>query len=301
MGEELASKEVDVPVVVEVSDPVKDVVFEKYGEDEVSRVMDGIELLVVDDGDSLVEDSICVSEEEDCAVGDGITMVLNPDIEADIDADAEDSETTEDLKVDKDEERTMDDFNAEEETTRGRDANGLDEGNLEVEAILFDMRLELPFDVVEVPEKVLCFNFEDDLVNVSEENKEVGEGCLEDVFDIAFDDDLEIDLNDGLVVDVLTVEDLDVAFDVALDEVFGAVFMSDTATEVLDPDELLDMISDDVFDGSVERTFVVEMKRFMEDVLLLEAGTAPPSTHLHNLTSSLAEYFANGEVVLGLA
>ncbi|KAG9671056.1 hypothetical protein KCU99_g7960, partial [Aureobasidium melanogenum] len=228
-------------------------------------------------------------------------MVLNPDIEADIDADAEDSETTEDLKVDKDEERTMDDFNAEEETTRGRDANGLDEGNLEVEAILFDMRLELPFDVVEVPEKVLCFNFEDDLVNVSEENKEVGEGCLEDVFDIAFDDDLEIDLNDGLVVDVLTVEDLDVAFDVALDEVFGAVFMSDTATEVLDPDELLDMISDDVFDGSVERTFVVEMKRFMEDVLLLEAGTAPPSTHLHNLTSSLAEYFANGEVVLGLA
>lgn len=68
VGEELESAEVDVAVVDEVSDALKDVVFVKYNEDEVSGVMEGVEPSLIADGDSLLTVEVTVSEDEDCDV-----------------------------------------------------------------------------------------------------------------------------------------------------------------------------------------------------------------------------------------
>lgn len=94
------------------------------------------------------------------------------------------------------------------------------------------------------------------------------------------------------------IDDLKVVFDVdiALDE----VFVKERA-ELSDPDELLDAILDEVFDDDVAGSFVDEIEGFLVDILLVEGGAASPSTHLHSLVNASAEYFTNGEVVLGLA
>lgn len=84
--------------------------------------------------------------------------------------------------------------------------------------------------------------------------------------------------------------------DIALDE----VFVKERA-ELSDPDELLDAILDEVFDDDVAGSFVDEIEGFLVDILLVEGGAASPSTHLHSLVNASAEYFTNGEVVLGLA
>jgi hypothetical protein len=68
VDEELVSAEVDVAVVDEVSAVLKDVTFENYDEGEVSGMTEGVEPSVIADVDSLVEDEIVTSEDEDCAV-----------------------------------------------------------------------------------------------------------------------------------------------------------------------------------------------------------------------------------------
>lgn len=189
-----------------------------------------------------------------------------------------------------------DDFEAEGEAARGRDVKGLDEASLEVDAILLDIRLEILLDLGDVSEKVVCLDSED-VVEVFEEEGEISEEILEDVFDVGFDDDLEVD-RDNNVDDILADEDLVVVFDEVLDVVFG----TDTAIELLTSEDLLLVeIFDDVLDEGVDETFFVETEGLFEDILLMEAGTVLPSTHLHSLVKSWAEYFANGEVVLGLA
>lgn len=55
---------------------------------------------------------------------------------------------------------------------------------------------------------------------------------------------------------------------------------------------------DELLDERMDGSFVVEV---LEDIPLLEAGTALPLTQSHSLVNSLAVYFANGEVVLRLA
>jgi hypothetical protein len=66
-------------------------------------------------------------------------------------------------------------------------------------------------------------------------------------------------------------------------------------------DNLVDDLLDEVFDEDLVESFAVEAEDFLVDVLLLVVETTLPSTHLHSLARSLAEYLAKGEVVLGLA
>jgi len=57
---------------------------------------------------------------------------------------------------------------------------------------------------------------------------------------------------------------------------------------------------DRIFEAELEVFFkVVEVEAFLVEVFLAEVDTILPSTQLHNLTSSFAEYLVKGEVVLG--
>jgi hypothetical protein len=122
--------------------------------------------------------------------------------------------------------------------------------------------------------------------------------------------DLLVDVVDGLdEVPTVTLEVFDDVAETTLDEDFDEV-LDEILDEVLDvallatfeelDDSFVDGLIDEVFDGALVETFVDEAVIFLVDILLVGVETALPSTHLHSLTKSLAEYLTNGDVVLGL-
>ena len=134
--------------------------------------------------------------------------------------------------------------------------------------------LEEDFDVVLDEDEVLVEDFD-----------YVCEDVLEDVFEDVFDSD-ELEDFDELFEDedVLTDED---GLVVEYDEVFLV------GVDTLDEVEIF-LVELEVFLVEVE-TFLVE-----EDVFFVLEDTGLPSTHLQRVVRALAEYLANGDVVLEL-
>jgi hypothetical protein len=157
---------------------------------------------------------------------------------------------------------------------------------LELGAELLDTRLDLLVDVVDGLDEVPTVTLEvlDD----------VAETTLDEDFDEVLDEILDEVLDVALLA---TFEELDDVVDGILGVVFVVVF--DTGFKELD-DSFVDGLIDEVFDGALVETFVDEAVIFLVDILLVGVETALPSTHLHSLTKSLAEYLTNGDVVHGL-
>jgi hypothetical protein len=120
---------------------------------------------------------------------------------------------------------------------------------------------------------------------------DIAETTLDEVFD-EVDEIFDEDLDDALLA---TFEELDEVFV----EVFDEVFVEALLVVELD-DNFVDDFVDELFDEDLVASFVVEVETFLDDVLLVGVEMALPSTHVHSLTKSLAEYLMNGDVVLGL-
>jgi hypothetical protein len=173
---------------------------------------------------------------------------------------------------------------------------GPDVETSELCAELLDTRLDLLIDIVNGLDEVLTATLE----------------VLDGVFDEVLDEILYEDLDDALLA---TFEELDDVVAEILDEVFVEVFDTDFednfGVELTEPtcevllfveldDNFVNDFVDEVFEEVLVETFVVEAVTFLDDVLLVGVEMALPSTHVHSLTKSLAEYLMNGDVVLGL-
>jgi hypothetical protein len=178
----------------------------------------------------------------------------------------------------------VDDLAVDEEATRDEETRRLDVETLALWTKLLDTRLDLLVDVVngldEVPTATL------------EVLGDVAETTLDEDFDEVLDEILDEDLDDALLA---TFEELDEVVDEILDEVFVEVLLF-----VELDGNFVDGFVDELFDEDLVETFVVEVETFLDDVLLVGVEMALPSTHVHSLTKSLAEYLMNGDVVLGL-
>jgi hypothetical protein len=296
-----ATDDVDDVIVIDADDSLEEAV--SVVEEAVSEVE---ETCVSVDEDSVTYDDDASVLDEGMTVADGVETVTEsgttergkelegvwsvdsaletdweePDTSAETEMEGIEIGVTGALEVAKEE---VDDLAADEEATRDEVTRRLDVETLETWTELLDTRLDLLVDVVNGLDEVTTATLEvlDD----------IAETTLDEDFD-EVDEIFDEDLDDALLA---TFEELDEVFV----EVFDEVFVEALLVVELD-DDFVDGFVDELFDEDLVETFVDEAVTFLDDVLLVGVETALPSTHVHSLTKSLAEYLMNGDVVLGL-